>query len=371
MAKLIALALLLTNHVRLLPDPFLPFIPGLDRAVAGSVFQIALQSIFVVAAVALLFNRWVRASALVLGTTMLLGVLSSRAYYGNNKTFCALILILAGLHVRGMEPYLIRLQLVIVYFGAGLNKAMDPDWHSGQFFDHWATVRLQQPLFIWMNALLPPLVLGKLMCWLTIVLELSAATFLLLPRFHLYGASISILLQSGFLLFTGQTFTMFFFAMQAAMFAFLPWPVKPLTVIYDGDCGFCDWCREQISRFDLDRAFNWSPYQSGAGVPYGITDEEASRRLQLVTASGTKLDGFLAVRRMLIYLPVFWLAVFALIALAPEPIASLWRRIIVGSLLFFFTPLMNPIGVAAYDLVARNRHRIFPGRTCKLPHTVA
>jgi hypothetical protein len=30
MVKAIAIALLLTNHVRLLPDPFLPFVPGLD-----------------------------------------------------------------------------------------------------------------------------------------------------------------------------------------------------------------------------------------------------------------------------------------------------------------------------------------------------
>ena len=31
MVKLIALSLLLTNHVRLIPDPFLPFLPVFDR----------------------------------------------------------------------------------------------------------------------------------------------------------------------------------------------------------------------------------------------------------------------------------------------------------------------------------------------------
>ena len=38
MAKLIALAFLLTNHVRILPDPFLPFLPGLDL-LPGQLFQ--------------------------------------------------------------------------------------------------------------------------------------------------------------------------------------------------------------------------------------------------------------------------------------------------------------------------------------------
>lgn len=369
MAKLIALAFLLTNHVRLLPDPFLPFVPGLDL-LPGALFQRTLQIVFVTSALALLFNRRVRTCCLLLGGTVLLSVVASRAYYGNNKTLCALMLLLAGLYTRG-EPKLLRWQVALVYFGAGLNKAMDADWHSGQFFEHWAGVRLEQPVYIWLSAMLPPLLLGKLMCWTTIVLELSAAVLLNVPRLRLYGVCISILLQAGFLLFTGQTFTMFFFGMQAAMLAFLPWPEKRLEVIYDGDCGFCDWCREQISRFDLEGVFSWVPYQSGRGRIFGITDAQAAARLQLVTQAGAVLSGFHAVRRMLLYLPTFWMVLCALIALAPAPVAPLWRRLIVGSVLLFFTPLVNGAGVAAYDFVARHRHRIFPGRACKLPDAPA
>ncbi|MCC6367145.1 MAG: DUF393 domain-containing protein [Bryobacterales bacterium] len=371
MAKLIALALLLTNHVRLLPDPFLPFLPGLDHLMPGIVFQRLLQTVFLLSAAALLFNRAVRAACLLLGGTMLLGVLSSRAYYGNNKTFCALMLVLAGLHVPGMQPYLLRLQVAIVYFGAGLNKALDVDWHSGQFFEHWAVDKLAQPVYIWLNHMLPPLVLGKFMCWMTIAAELGASLFLVIPALQMWGVCVSICLQSGFFLFTGQTFTMFFYGMQAAMFSFLRWPSKPLLVIFDGDCGFCDWCREQFERLDFERVFEWSPYQAGRGGEYGISDERASRRLQLVTSGGRVLEGFHAIRRMLVYTPVVWMALFALIALAPEPVAPLWRRLIAGFALFFFSPLMNPLGVAAYDLVARNRHRLFPGRSCKLPRSVS
>ncbi|MBI3680939.1 MAG: DUF393 domain-containing protein [Acidobacteria bacterium] len=360
MAKLIALALLLTNHVRLLPDPFLPFIPGLDRLLPGVVVQKTLQVVFVVSAAALLFNRWVRASCLLLGGSILFGVLSSRAYYGNNKTFCALALILAALDHR-----LIRWQVAIVYFGAGLNKLLDADWQSGQFFEHWAVSRLQQPVYIWLNSLLPPLVLGKIMCWLTIAMELGASLLMAMPRRQAYGAFTSILLQSGMLLFTGQTFTMFFYAMQAAMLAFLLWPEKQLEVIWDGTCGFCDWTRRWVDRFDLERVFAWWPYQSGRGRQYGIPDEAAARRMQLVTAGGV-LEGFQAWRRMLVYQPVTWMALCVLIAAAPEP-APQWRRIVVASALFFFSPLMNPIGVAAYDWVARNRYRLFPRSTCELP----
>jgi len=137
MAKLIALCLLLTNHVRLLPDPFLPFVPLIDRIGAPATFQFVLQMVFIASAIALLFNRWVRASCLLLGGSILIGVISSKAYYGNNKTFCGLILFLTGLYEPGREPWLLRIQFAIVYFGAGLNKLLDPDWQSGVFMEHW------------------------------------------------------------------------------------------------------------------------------------------------------------------------------------------------------------------------------------------
>ncbi|MBL8233901.1 MAG: DUF393 domain-containing protein [Bryobacterales bacterium] len=366
MAKLIAIALLLTNHVRLLPDPFLPFIPGLDRLFDPRLFQKTLQTVFVFSAASLILNRWPRVSCLLLGGSMLLGVLASRAYYGNNKTFCALMLILAGLQSRNADHVLLRWQVAIVYGGAALNKLLDADWQSGQFFEHWAGERLKQPLFLWLNPMLPPLLLGKLMCWTTVGLELGASLLLLVRRWNKAGACFSIVLQSGILLFTGSTFTMFFYAMQAAMLVVLPWPPKPLTVIWDGDCGFCGFCKRWISRFDFDRVLAWWPFQSGKGREHGIRDQAAMERLQLVTASGQVLDGFHAVRRMMAYMPAVWITLCVLIAAAPEP-SPTWRRIVVASTLFFFSPLMNPIGVAAYDWVARNRYRIFPNSTCALP----
>ena len=67
MAKLIALCLLLTNHVRQIPDPWLPFVPVFDWIGAPAAFQRALQVVFVGSAIALLFNRRVRLSCLLLG----------------------------------------------------------------------------------------------------------------------------------------------------------------------------------------------------------------------------------------------------------------------------------------------------------------
>lgn len=148
LCKILAVALLATGHVRILPDPFLPFIPGLDGLTDPAIFKGTLQTVVVVAAVALLFNRCVRASTLILGGCVLLAVLSSKAYYGNNKTFVGLALILAGLSDFDRPPYLLRWQLALVYFGAAVNKLLLEDWQNGLFFAYWGEQKVRNPC-IW------------------------------------------------------------------------------------------------------------------------------------------------------------------------------------------------------------------------------
>lgn len=244
MAKCIALNLLLTNYARLLPES-------------------GLKAVFWVGAVALLWNRRVRASCLLLGGSVLVGLLVSRAGVWNIAWLCALMLLMAG-----------------CYTGA------------------------ESKLYRWLVRLVP----------------------------------------------------------------LLRWPERPLEVIYDGECGFCDWSRAVMVRLDMDHVFSWLPYQTGRGQAVSISKEQASARLHLIERGGV-LSGFSAVRRMLIYLPVFWLALCVLFALAPPLFAMLWRSVVVGAALIFYSPLMNPVGNAAYDFVARHRHRIFRGRACRLPRS--
>ena len=364
MAKLIALCLLLTNHVRLLPDPYLPFLPFLDRLVPPQVFQRSLQTLFLISAVALLFNRRVRAACLMLGGVMLLAVVSSKAYYGNNKTFCGLALFLAGLYEPGREPWLLRWQLAIVYFGAGLNKLLDADWRFGLFFEHWAVARLANSAYIAADALLPPLVLGRFMCWSTILIELALSVSFLIRKTWYWGIWLGVLSQASLLLFTGTTFTMFFFAMEAALLVFIDWPTPPLVVIHDGDCGICDLTRRCCRRLDQEGTFDWRSYQSGAGEAYGLPLDALRRRLHLV-AAGRVYSGFHAFQMMLLYNPVTYFVMAVLLAAAPAGAAA-WRRTVVALLLLFFSPLARPAGNVVYGLVARNRGRLpVSGKACR------
>jgi hypothetical protein len=331
LVKVLALVVLLVNHVRILPDPWLPFVPGIDRLPA-ILFQKTLQTVFVVAALAILFNRRMRLASMVLGTTMLLAVVSSKAYYGNNKTFCGLMFLLVGMHVPGQKPWTLQWQLAITYFGAGLNKLLDADWHSGVFFENWAVQRLHQPWYMALDALLPRMALARLMCWTTIITELGVVPAILIPRLRCWAIYANVLFQSGLLLFTGTTFTLFFYSMSAASLALLGWPTETVTALYDDDSLFVHRIRTMLRFCDADGRINWTPLS-------GHTEDW----LRLTTENGTYCN-FRALRMVVLLNPITYLAIAGLIAAAGDlPTAATYRRMVVALCLFFLMPPLASI----------------------------
>jgi hypothetical protein len=328
MVKVLAIVVLLVNHVRILPDPWLPFVPGIDQ-IPPALFKRTLQTLFVVSALAIVFNRRVRLASLVLGSTMLLAVVSSKAYYGNNKTFCGLMFFLAGLYKPG-GPNFIKWQLAITYFGAGLNKALDPDWHSGVFFQNWAVNRLRQPWYIALDSKLPSMLLAKFMCWSTILTELGTVPCLLIPSVQYWAVLANVFFQSSLLLFTGTTFTLFFYSMTAASFAFFNWPTQPVSAFYDVESSLAQRVKSFISAWDLDGLFRWVPSQ---------TDDQHSLTLLL----GDRVySGFSALRMMLLLNPITYILIAASIAVLGDwaGAAVLYRRLIV---LISLVVLMPPL----------------------------
>jgi len=337
LVKVLALVVLLVNHVRILPDPWLPFVPGIDR-LPPVLFQRTLQTVFVISALAILFNRRVRLASLVLGATMLLGVVSSKAYYGNNKTFCGLMFFLTGLYAPGRKPWPVQWQLGITYFGAGLNKLLDADWHSGVFFQNWAVHRLHQPWYIALDSVLPPMLLARLMCWGTIVTELAVVPAIFIQSLNYWAVCANILFQSGLLLFTGTTFTLFFYSMTAASLAFVSWPKERITVLYNA--GVVDRIAKVLRFCDADGRFHWIPYSEPTGDWLHLTTGDRA------------YTNFRALRMIVLLNPLTYLAIAALIAVVPEFSAAAYRRTVVALCLFF---LMPPLASLADWLLGRRQ----------------
>ena len=320
--------------------------------------------VFLASALALLFNRWVRLSSFVLGSTILVGIAASRVYWANNTFFFGSVLFLTGLQQRGRSPWLLRVQVAMIYFGAGLNKLLDPDWQSGQFFEYWTRANLQHELYIQIASLFPPMALSWLMSWATIVTEFALFIGFSLRRLWPLAIWLSILFHAAMTLFTGLTFVLFFYVALASYFVFVNWPDSRLLVFYDGDCGFCAKTKKLFDRLDFEGRFDWKPYQNGESTRHGLSPQALQQKLHVIGLSKTH-RGFAAFKILLLYNPLTYFVIATMLLAVHDGPADL-RNFMIVALLLFFSPLFRPIGEAAYARVARNRARLPSDSRCNV-----
>jgi len=107
-----------------------------------------------------IFNIRVRTSCFLIGIAFLCAILACRSQYSNGGFFTASIMILTSLHRKGEYPWLILCQLVLMYFGAGLNKILDPDWTGGVYLEHWLYNIIHYSGNMTVSEMLPPLADG-------------------------------------------------------------------------------------------------------------------------------------------------------------------------------------------------------------------
>ena len=356
-AKLLAVCVLARLLWRDMPDPFLPIIPAIDLFRSTPFFGWALRAAVLFGSLAVLVNYRVRAACLIVGSAFLIGILSSRVYFENNRMFLGCVFFLLGIYEKRTGPWLVRAQIILVFFSAALNKLLDASWRSGRFFDYWAHYAINKSLYFQLAAALPPMFLPRVMSWMTICMEFSIVFGLLFKPTRIVAVWTGLLLHLGMNVLTERTFGVFFYAMPICYLSFFEWPASPIAVLYDGDCGFCDRTRRFLAGFDLEHLFAWEPFQQAKNL-YGISPESLRQRLYAVNGQ-KQYSGFAAFKIMALYNPLTYFLM--LIALMLPQAAYLHHRSFVA--MFFallFSPVFSPVGEAAYALVARNRHRI-PG----------
>jgi predicted DCC family thiol-disulfide oxidoreductase YuxK len=325
----------------------------------AGVVRVALQAIFLTSSLLLLLNVNVRLFSILCGTSVLLSVLSARSTFANNLVFAAFMLILCALTRRGDEPWLVRLQVALVFFAAGLDKLLEPAWRSGNFTAAWIASG-EHPLLSSLAHAVPFLPMDRILGWSTILGELSLGVLLVVPACHVLAIGGVLVFETALFADSGTTYGMFFYVMTISVLAFVRWPTAPSVVIYDGDCGICARTRAWMERIDLDSQFAWKTLESGAGEEAGVTDDMARRSLYL--AEGTRVyAGFKAFRRMIYLNPAVYLLGYSLLVARGPGRLHLMTAIVA---LVVLSPLVNPFGEWAYRLVARNRHAVQGADTC-------
>ena len=360
-AKLLSVCLLGRMVWLSIPAPFLPFLLVLDYFHGSQLLKWILATIALMGAVAVLSNFRVRAAYLAIGASFLLGILSSRIYFENNVMFLGCVFVLLGLSDQRTGPWLVRAQVIFVFFSAVLNKILDPSWRSGQFFDFWAKTFINKNLYFKLASWLPAMFLPRAMSWMTIAMEVTICLGLLFRRSRTLAIWTGLLLHLGMNVLTERTFGIFFYIMPIAYLAFADWPRPGVTVLYDGDCGICTRTRRFMERLDLEALFKWQPFQQADDL-HGISREALSERLYVVTDKG-KYSGFAAFRIMALYNPITYFMIL-LTLLGPQALYFHHRSLLAVFYFVLFSPPFIPIGQVVYTLIARNRHSIFPGENC-------
>lgn len=304
-----------------------------------------LQILGPLAAVLLLFNRAVGVMSLILGSTITIDAVASQA--GHRHVFLAVFLILAAHQKRGQAPALMRYGVVFAYLAGGLA------WTAG--FVQIAWIR-------WLVRAEPPTVFFDPSALAGVLVLLVIGVSLALPRSRPWAIWAGIVFHIVFPGAFGPFST--WYTVLASYLVFADWPRDRLTVLYDGDCGFCNKTREWISRFDLERLYDWKPYQSGAGAAFGISEEALAQRAYVVSPRGIH-SGFQAFRTMALYNPLTYFGLAAIV-IAVRGASPVVQNAVLAALILAFSPFVRPIGEMVYDWVARNRHRL-PPRDCKIP----
>lgn len=256
-AKLIFLCLLFRGEVFALPEPFLPMLPALEDLSYPHLWAYMLRASTLIAGVLLLINRSVRRSALWIGVAVLFGLLANRGYYLNSRFFAACILILIGLYATKHSIWLIRIQFAVLYFGSALNKLLEPDWRTGQYFEYWMLGILRSSLYGIVSSWFPPESLSQFLSWTTILLEFFFATGLLIRRLRLPTIFIAILYHSVSVLLAGTTFGVFFAVLLFSFLVVVDWPgPRSVRIVYDAQGPFSMWLK-LMQWTDVNGLFDW------------------------------------------------------------------------------------------------------------------
>ncbi|MBI3505087.1 MAG: hypothetical protein HY059_09615 [Proteobacteria bacterium] len=348
-AKLLVVALIIRLEFLQIHEPFLPFWALFDEVPSPALFRRGLQAVFFLASAGILFNRRLRLSCVALAGALLLSILACRVDYSNNRLFAAALLAMIGLDSGEGAPFL-RWQIALVYAGAALNKALDPDWRSGLFFANFMDA-FQIDLLLRAAERLPFGALAAAASWGTIALEAGLSALWLTGARP--AATIWLVLIFHTLLTTlaGTTFGVFYAASVAAALLLVRRPATPVVVHYDADSRLCAKTRAVFEALDFDSTMRWTPLQSAPG--HALSEAAKGEHFRII-ADGRVSAGFMAFKEMILLMPVSYLAALLLWApftrhSCPRPaLAAAW------AVLLCFFPLFEPVGERIYLAIARS-----------------
>ena len=301
-AKLFIVAILCKGYELHLPDLFAPIVPFFE-GLPNPYWKMFLQTVFAIGAVGVVFNYRIRTCCLLIGAVFVMATMSNRVYYRNANFFVGLIFLHIGLQEPGKPVRLLPWQLGVMYLGCGINKILEPDWRSGQYFNWYLPNIHQSNFYAAVAPLLPQGMLGVMLCWYTIAAELTAGFLFFNPKTVRMAVWIAASMHAGAAMMIGMDYEIFLSVVLATYLVALPWPAR-LTV--------------RAGRSALSRLLV-SAHRLSHGVDPTVTYREPSSDVMMIENERGAYRGFAAMWRLISWTPIWYLAVMAFIDSVRSP----------------------------------------------------
>jgi len=298
--RFIGLTLLLLRDI---PFPrHLPYLELLDALGSPGQFRAALLLAAGLGYALLFFGPFIRSGCFLLGSAMLVGLLACRPCQSVAHTYVACLFLVISMSGHATGPWLVRMQVVMLYAGATIHKVLDPDWWNGRYFETLMIARHQHPLYSYAAAQLPPLSLSTLMGVVTILTEAAIAACLLRRRWYVPGVLLGVFFHSVMVLLMGQTFGPFYAAIMVSYVAFMSWPER--LELSPGRFVSASRSKRILAAIDPDR--RWTVRESSSFA---------------VMAGDRRYSGLSAVRKMVVASPLAYIGFAAAISIrSPWPL---------------------------------------------------
>lgn len=254
-SRLLVLYLIWIRGMKHIFPPFLPFFSGLDYMREILWIYPILDLIYWISVFAILFGIRFQLFALVLSSLIFFQILSSKGFYATSYQYAGCMLFLIGIFQSGQQ-WIFRVQIGILYFGAGLNKLLNEDWQSGQYFENFILNVYPNFLSLSLAKWLGIGFLAKFLSYLTIFLELSLAAWAISGKRKLLFVFSIISFHLSMMIFTfGKLSFIYFFLMSSTSYLLLPWPKKGEIQIYSDPNSHFSYL---LKRLDFDNFFIWN-----------------------------------------------------------------------------------------------------------------
>ena len=244
-----------------------------------------------------LFNIAPKIGSGMIAFCLLTITIGCRSCYSDSRLYIASLLILLAIYQKDFGIKLLRWQVIILYFGSGINKLLDPDWQSGIYMDNWLDYKMNFSLYKEFATILPDLLLAQIISWSVIVIELLICFCFTKKTYFKAAIWLGIVMHSSSIVITNHTFGSFVAAVIISYLAFLEWPKKIIISLP----------KTKVSSFAKKYNHIIDPYHT-----IQILINSSSQKIELQLKNRWYLN-FIALQQIIIYTPIFYLLVVLLL----------------------------------------------------------